>query len=488
MPAPDDPSSAFNAVGKPKIRAKAHVIPIQPAEDDGLYEVRKKVYPRAVTGRFATWRWIMVWLTQLLFYGLCWVPWNGRQSVLFDLVERKFYIFGWVFWPQDVFYLAVLLIISALSLFLFTAVAGRLWCGFTCPQTVYTEIFMWIEQKIEGNRQRQMKLDQMPWGGQKILIKGAKYLVWAAVALWTGITFVGYFTPIKPLVLDIAGLGVSGWSAFWILFYGGFTYLMAGVMREQVCKYMCPYARFQSVMFDPDTLVITYDTSRGEPRGSRKRGVEPRSIGKGDCVNCGICVQVCPTGIDIRQGLQYECIGCAACIDACDQVMDKMGYPPGLIRYSTENAIEKRWGRKEIVGHVLRPRVLIYAGVLAAIVLAFAYALVSREDIRVDVIKDRTTLTREVEDGLIENVYILHLMNMAEAPRTLSVTATGMEGIRIDGRTRFDINPAENSTATLRVRVPVDSAGKGSHPIYFEVRAEGHADEFVREKAVFIMP
>ncbi|MFT4171485.1 MAG: cytochrome c oxidase accessory protein CcoG [Rhodocyclaceae bacterium] len=487
MPATEDPSSSFNAVGKPKIRAKAAVIPIQ-LVDDGLYEVRRKVYPRAVTGRFANWRWAMVWLTQLVFYGLCWIPWNGRQSVLFDLVERKFYIFGWVFWPQDVFYLAVLLIISALSLFLFTAVAGRLWCGFACPQTVYTEIFMWIEQKIEGSRQRQMKLDEMPWGGRKLLIKGAKYLAWIAVSAWTGITFVGYFTPMTELVGDIGRFNVSGWAAFWILFYGSFTYLMAGVMREQVCKYMCPYARFQSVMFDPDTLVITYDVARGEPRGSRKRGVEPRSIGKGDCVDCGICVQVCPTGIDIRQGLQYECIGCAACIDACDQVMDKMGYPPGLIRYSTENALEKKWGAKDILAHVLRPRVLIYAAVLWAIVIAFAWGLATREIIRVDVIKDRTTLAREVEDGQIENVYILHLMNMAESSRVVTVSATGMEGIRVDGASRFVMDPAQNSTGTLRVRVPVESATKGSHTIYFEVRAQDHADEFVREKAVFIMP
>ena len=305
--------------------------------EQALYEIRQKIYPRAVTGIFALWRWLFVWATQLVFYGLPWLSWNGRQAVLFDLLHRKFYILGLVFWPQDIVYLTVLLIISAYSLFLFTAVAGRLWCGFACPQTVYTEIFIWIEKVIEGDRLKRMKLDGAPLSARKFGLKAAKHAAWIALGLWTGFTFVGYFTPILELGRLVLSFGAGPWETFWIFFYGFATYGNAGWMREQVCKYMCPYARFQSVMFDQDTLIITYDRERGEPRGARARSADHKARGLGDCVDCGICVQVCPTGIDIRNGLQYECIGCAACIDACDQVMDRMHYPAGLIRYATQN-------------------------------------------------------------------------------------------------------------------------------------------------------
>ncbi len=271
-----------------------------------LYEVRKKIHPRAVSGWFATWRWALVWFTQILYYGLCWLPWNGRQAVLFDIVERKFYIFGLVFWPQDIFFLAILLVICAYSLFLFTAIGGRLWCGYACPQTVYTEIFIWIEEKIEGGHTARARLDKAPTGLRKFSLKAAKHLAWGAVALWTGFTFVGYVTPIQSLSSKVMELSLGPWETFWILFYAFATYGNAGWMREQVCKYMCPYARFQGVMFDPDTLVVTYDAGRGEPRGSRSRSTDARGSGLGDCVDCGICVQVCPTGIDIRKGLKYE--------------------------------------------------------------------------------------------------------------------------------------------------------------------------------------
>ena len=456
--------------------------------EDTLYAVRQKVYPRAVTGRFATWRWILVWATQLLFYGLCWVPWNGRQALLLDVVERKFYIFGWVFWPQDVFFLAILLIISAYSLFFFTAVAGRLWCGYSCPQTVYTEIFMWIEEKIEGNRSQRMKLDQSPMNARKLAIKGAKFGTWGLLSLWTGFTLVGYFTPIHELVREAATFSFGPWELFWICFYGGFTYLFAGVMREQVCKYMCPYARFQGVMFDPDTLVITYDPERGEPRGPRKKGPDPKSIGKGDCVDCGICVQVCPTGIDIRNGMQYECIGCAACIDACDQVMEKMSYPKGLIRYTTENAMKRHWGRKEIVGHVMRPRILIYAGVLVALCLALVWGLATRSTLRVDVIKDRSTLSREVEGGLIANVYNLQVMNMTEKPRRFALSASGLDGVQVSPSEPFEVDAAGLKSVTVEVAVPPESGKPGSNTVYIEVKALDDETVSVREKTAFLMP
>ena len=457
-------------------------------EHDTLYAARKKLYVRAVSGLFANWRWLLVWITQLLFYGLPWLSWNDRQAVLFHLTERKFYIFGWVFWPQDVFFLAILLIISAYALFFFTAVAGRLWCGYACPQTVYTEIFMWIEQKIEGDHVKRQKLDQAPMSGEKALRRGAKFLAWAVVALWTGFTFVAYFSPLDELLHSFRTVGFGPWETFWILFYAGFTFLFAGVLREQVCKYMCPYARFQAVMFDPDTLVITYDEERGEPRGTRKKNIDPRSVGKGDCIDCGICVQVCPTGIDIRNGLQYECIGCAACIDACDDVMDKMNYPRGLIRYSTENALKKHWGSKEILLHVLRPRTLIYGAILVAVSIAFVWGLAARDPLRVDIIRDRSSLGREIEGGLVENVYQLQVMNMTEAPRAFRLEVSGLPGVRIGGAERVDVPAASTQAVTLQVLVPYDSGNPGSNRISFEVTAEDDSSLSVKEETTFLIP
>jgi len=455
---------------------KLNDIPV--VSEQSLYEVRRKIYPRAVHGWFAAWRWILVWATQLVFYGGAWLTWNDRQAILFDIVNRKFYIFGLVFWPQDVIYLTVLLIISALSLFLFTAVAGRLWCGYACPQTVYTEIFMWIERRIEGDRNARMRLDRERSSLKKISLKTLKHGVWIALALWTGFTFVGYVTPIRELFAQIPSLAFGPWETFWILFYGFATYGNAGWMREQVCKYMCPYARFQSAMFDKDTLIITYDAARGEPRGKKS---SETSIG--DCVDCGICVQVCPTGIDIRNGLQYECIGCAACIDGCNQVMDKLGRPPGLIRYTTTHALEAKLGPKEVLRRVLRPRVLAYTAVLALITLALGASLAFKTTLKVDVIRDRAALSREVEDGLIENVYRLHVMNVTERARTFEISASGVAEVETWGETTLIVPGADNRTVAIRVR---GRAAPGTHPIEFRVRAIG-TDVEVREKSVFLV-
>jgi cytochrome c oxidase accessory protein FixG len=276
---------------------------------------------------FAQWRWAVVALTQLVFYGLPWLEWGQRQAVLFDLASRRFYIFGLVLYPQDFIYLTGILVISALSLFLFTAVAGRLWCGYACPQTVYTEIFLWIERHVEGDRSARMRLDKADMSLEKLVKKWTKHFLWIGVAIWTGFTFVGYFTPIKELGMEFFQARMGSWEIFWVFFYGFATYGNAGFMREQVCKYMCPYARFQSAMFDKDTMIVSYDVARGEPRGPRSKSVDYKAKGLGECVDCTLCVQVCPTGIDIRNGLQYECIGCGACADVCDTVMDKMGYP-----------------------------------------------------------------------------------------------------------------------------------------------------------------
>lgn len=457
--------------------------------DQGLFEVRKKIYPRAVTGWFATLRWSVVWLTQIAFYGVAWLPWNDRQAVLFDLVARKFYIFGLVFWPQDFIYLTLLLVICAFSLFLFTAIAGRLWCGYACPQTVYTEVFLWVERVIEGDRVARTKLDQGPLTARKVGLKAAKHTAWAAVGLWTGFTFVGYFTPIRELGASALALTLGPWETFWILFYGFATYGNAGWMREQVCKYMCPYARFQGAMFDPDTLIIAYDPQRGEPRGARSKTADLKARNLGHCVDCNICVQVCPTGIDIRQGLQYECIGCAACIDGCNQVMDKMGYPRGLIRYSTEHAVasgEDTW--RGVVGHLLRPRVLVYTGILAAVVGATLTALTLRVPLKVDVIRDRGAMVREVEDGELENVYRLQVMNTTEAPRRYRLTVEGPAGVRIASETRLEMGPASTRAFPVRVRLPAEEAQSGSQAIRITVADDSGSGIAVTEKAVFFAP
>jgi cytochrome c oxidase accessory protein FixG len=458
-----------------------------------LYQKQHKIYARAVTGTFATWRWALVWATQLLFYGLPWLTWNDRQAVLLDLASRRFYIFGLVLYPQDFIYLTGLLVISAYALFLFTAVAGRLWCGYACPQTVYTEIFMWVEQKLEGDRARRMKLDQGPWTLERIWRKTAKQGAWIGIGLWTGFTFVGYFTPIRTLTAEAMALAFGPWEWFWVLFYGFATYGNAGYMREQVCKYMCPYARFQSAMFDHDTLIISYDTERGEPRGSRSKKADPKQLGLGSCIDCTLCVQVCPTGIDIRQGLQYECIGCAACIDVCDGIMDRMAYPRGLIRYATQNSLSEHLGWRDMLRRVARPRVLVYTTILVLICAAFVASLAVRKPFRVDVVRDRASLARLADEGRIENVYRLQIMNATEQAQHYRVGVSGIAGIALASDPGLDIGPAEARWVTLQVQVPPESAlqaGEGAHPIEFQV--ERLADDVpsvqVHEKSTFIVP
>jgi len=455
-------------------------IPLEVIDEGGSFYVKeRKVYPRDVSGRFNRLRVAaVVWLLGM-FYVFPWLRWDGRQAVLFDLPARKFYVFGITFWPQDFLFLALLLIIAALALFFFTALAGRLFCGYACPQTVWTEVFLWMERWTEGDRAKRIKLDAGPWNREKILRKGGKHLLWGVFALWTGFTFVGFFTPITDLAARLGSLSWGGWETFWVLFYGFATWGNAGFLREQVCKYMCPYARFQSAMFDRNTLIIAYDPMRGEPRGPRKRGlgsvlergrgllaktlayeyvfragkhpsaatqaahakgtitwdgdlgeVEPlpkfAPDALGDCIDCTICVQVCPTGIDIRNGLQYECIACGACIDACDEVMAKVGYPKGLIRYDTQNGIDGKPTR------VLRPRILVYGTLLLGFILAWIVGVgFLRSDLIVEVLRDRNALYRETASGAIENGYTLKLVNKSDADRdfriSLESTVAGLE-------------------------------------------------------------
>jgi cytochrome c oxidase accessory protein FixG len=450
--------------------------------DGGLYAARQKIYPREIAGRFQRLRVIAVWVLLGIYYVLPWIRWEGRQAVLFDLPARKFHIFALTLWPQDFYFLTWLLVIAALSLFFFTALAGRLFCGYACPQTVWTETFLWMERLAEGSRSQQMKLARGPWNRDKILRKAAKQAMWIGFALWTGFTFVGYFTPITELAGKIASFSTGPWETFWVLFYGGATYVNAGFMREQVCKYMCPYARFQSAMFDRDTLIITYDDTRGEPRGARKKGTDHKAKGLGDCVDCTMCVQVCPTGIDIRKGLQYECIACAACIDACDEVMDKVGYPRGLIRYDTQSGLEGQRKR------VLRPRTMVYATLLALLVAGFAVTLSGRDVVGVDVIRDRNALFRERPDGRIENVYNVKLLNKDRQAHEFRISATGLEGLEIDyaGPTVY-VGPGAVQSVPVRIRVPRGSV-QGGTDVVVGIEAVNRPDLTASGKARFIAP
>ncbi len=465
-------------------------IPLEVIEDSGnsLYVSERKVYPRDVSGRLQRLRIAaVVWLLGM-YYVFPWLRWDGRQAVLFDLPARKFYVFGLTFWPQDFPLLALLLIIAALALFFVTALAGRLWCGYACPQTVWTEVFLWMERWTEGDRGRRMKLDAAPWSGEKVLRKGSKHLLWGVFALWTGFTFVGFFTPITDLAARMVPFAWGGWETFWVLFYAFATWGNAGFLREQVCKYMCPYARFQSAMFDRNTLIIAYDPMRGEPRGPRKRGLgsvlqrgrglldqalayefvfrasghaaagdamtqartqaglasddaftarlvapleRPTPEAVGDCIACTLCVQVCPTGIDIRNGLQYDCIACGACIDACDDVMLNMGYPKGLIRYSTQNAIDGKPTR------VLRPRIVVYAVILLALVVGWSWGVGGRSTLIAEVLRDRNALYSTASDGRIENGYTLKLINKSDRAQTYRVEIEADAGIVLVGSPRF---------------------------------------------------
>ena len=447
-----------------------------------MYASAEKIYPREISGRFDKLSSLATIVLLGLFYSIPWLNWDERQAVLFDLPARKFHLLGLTLWPQDFPYLAMLLMIAAFALFFFTALAGRLFCGFACPQTVWTEVFIWMEQWTEGKRAQRIKLDKAPWSWNKLRRKSSKQILWITFSMWTGFTFVGYFTPIRELGADFMALNVGGWTLFWGIFYGFATYGNAGYMREQVCKYMCPYARFQSAMFDKDTLIISYDEERGEPRGGRKRSVDPREAGLGDCIDCQLCVQVCPTGIDIREGLQYECIACAACIDACDSIMDKMDYPRGLVRYTTENAMQNKQT------HVLRPRMFVYAALLLILTTGLIVSMATRTPVILDVIRDRNTLYREASGGVIENIYTLKVINQHNADREFDIDVSGIEGIALDGVPSPLVVPGgEVLSLPVRVRAHRDNA-YGIIDIEFSITAIDDPGVAVREDSRFLGP
>ncbi|PLW68111.1 cytochrome c oxidase accessory protein CcoG [Pseudohalioglobus lutimaris] len=457
------------------------VAPAEVAEVD-LYQKRERIYTRKVEGFFQKVRLYTGWPLLLGYFLLPWLSWNGQQVVLFDLPARKFHILGLTFWPQDFPMLAFLLIIAAYSLFAITTFAGRIWCGYTCPQTVWTTMFMWVEQKTEGSRNQRIKLDKAPMSTAKFTRKFMKHAGWLFIAFMTGLSFVGYFYGMQDLVRDIATLQIAGWGLFWTLFFTVTTYINAGYMREQVCKYMCPYARFQSVMFDQDTLIVSYDKLRGDPRGSRKKTADPGQLGLGDCIDCELCVQVCPTGIDIRDGLQYECIGCALCVDACNSVMDKMGYDPGLVRYTSEN---------ELAGgttHWLRPRIIGYVVVLAVMVGVFSYNMFSRIPLELTIIRDRNQLYVTTDTGAIDNIYTLQLVNMDPQSHVFDISIEGLDQGEVIGETRHELNGGEVRSINLRVRVAPEDLQKPSTEFDFRAQATDRESLQIIHESRFIKP
>ena len=463
-------------------------IPVQIVEIAEPSHFKKKaassdrhIHTRSFTGLFRNLRLGGAGFLFLLFFGTVWLNWDGRQAVLWDLADSKFHIFGATFWPQDFILLSALLIICAFGLFAITVFAGRVWCGYTCPQSSWTWVFMWCEKITEGERNQRIKLDAAPWGLNKLARRSAKHTLWLAVSLLTALTFVGYFTPIRPLTEELFTLQLGGVSLFWILFFTGATYINAGWLREAVCMHMCPYARFQSVMFDKDTLTVAYDPQRGESRGPRKKDANHKAQGLGDCIDCHMCVQVCPTGIDIRDGLQMECIGCAACIDACDSIMDKMNYPKGLISYTTEHNLS---GQKT---HLLRPRLIGYAVVLLVMMIGLATAFATRSLVGFDVSKDRV-LYRENAQGRIENVYSLKVMNKDQRDHVYVLDAAGLPDLKLEGQREIRVAAGDIVSLPVQLSVAPEKLPSTTNEITFILKSADDSDAQVEAKSRFIGP
>ncbi len=450
----------------------SEAVPQEFAEID-LYQKREKIYTRKIEGFFQRLRVFTGWPLLVGYFILPWLQWDGRQAVLFDLPARKFNILGMVFWPQDFSMLAWLLIISAFALFLVTKLFGRVWCGYTCPQTVWTSMFMWIEQRTEGTRNQRIKLDKGPWTSNKIIRKSLKHAMWLGLAFYTAFTFVAYFTPAREFLYAFFDLSVSLTAFFWVGLFTLLTYLNAGWLREQVCLHMCPYARFQSAMFDPNTLIVSYDSGRGEARGSRKRDADPKELGLGDCIDCDLCVQVCPTGIDIRDGLQYECISCAHCIDACNSVMDKMAYPRGLIRYTTEKALQ---GEQLNYKVLLRPASIGYFIALSAMVFLFSWKLLNRVPLELDIIRDRASLFEEKGEYL-ENNYSARMINMSNDAQLLVLRIASPANAELVGEHNFKLKAGEIFEHAFRVRLKKDAITSPVTPVLFVLEQQTKAGE-----------
>ena len=469
---------------KPDVQNITEELPAEIGEVD-LYQKREKIYTRKIEGFFQRIRIFTGWPLLLGYFATPWLKWNGNQAILFDLPARKFHIFGLTLWPQDFPLLAWALIISAFLLFLVTKLFGRIWCGYSCPQTVWTSMFMWIEQRTEGTRNQRIKLDKAPWSFKKMTKKSIKHGLWLGLAFYTAFTFVAYFTSANELIISFFELSVNAWALFWVGLFTLLTYLNAGWLREQVCMYMCPYARFQSVMYDPNTLAVSYNVARGEPRGSRKKDIDPKSQGLGDCVDCELCVQVCPTGIDIRNGLQYECIGCALCIDACDSIMDKMHYPRGLISYSTENQLLGKGQKKNLF---FRLDTLGYAFAISVMIALFTYTLATRVPLKLDIIRDRGQLYKIVDNTWVENTYTAKVMNMSNSKQTLHLKLSGNEYAEITGHQTIEIEPGELNETRFRIRIDTMHTNQAVIPLTIEINSIGGEPLVASAETRFLSP
>ncbi|MFA0052828.1 cytochrome c oxidase accessory protein CcoG [Vibrio breoganii] len=422
-----------------------------------------RIYVRASKGVFQKLRRYGAWLLLLLFALVPWIPYGERQAILLDIGQQQFNFFGTTLYPQDLTLLALLFMIAAFGLFFITTFLGRVWCGYLCPQTVWTFMYIWFEEKLEGAANKRKKQDSQPLTASLALRKTLKHLAWFTIALLTGLTFVGYFVPTNELWLDFFTLDATFWTYFWVLFFAVCTYANAGWMRSIVCIHMCPYARFQSAMFDKDTFIVGYDKKRGEDRGPRTRKANPSDLGLGDCIDCNLCVQVCPTGIDIRDGLQYECINCGACIDACDVTMDRMNYPKGLISYTTEHKLEGTHTK------IMRPKLIGYGLVMVLMLGFFVMQVASVEPAGLSVIRDRTQLYRTNSDGFIENTYTLKIINKTQQTQSYNLDVSGLTDVEWYGRQTINVSPGEVFNLPISLGMDPEQLSSSVTTIQFEL-------------------
>lgn len=395
-----------------------------------LFAKQERIYPKRTWGRYRKLKWLIMIITLGIYYLTPWIRWDRGdgipdQAILIDIPHSRAYFFFIEIWPQEVYYITGLLILAAVVLFFVTSLFGRVWCGYTCPQTVWTDLFVWVERIVQGDRNSRMKLDKSKLTFEKIWKKGLTHFIWLLIGLVTGGAWVFYFNDAPTLMEQILAFDVP-WSVLgWILALTGSTYLMAGYAREQVCTYMCPYSRFQSAMFDKDSLIIGYDKKRGEPRGKHKEGDSWE--GKGHCIDCTACVQVCPMGIDIREGLQMECIACGLCVDACNDIMEKIGLPKGLVRYDTQHNQEMRDQGKTMETHFLRPRTLWYVAIIAVVGSVMLYGLLTRSPLELHVLHDRNPLFVRLSDGDIRNGYDIKILNKTHNDKNYSLWVSGLD-------------------------------------------------------------
>ncbi len=496
--APLRPLAAVPDAGDALLSAKQQRETLK-AAGDSLYANRVKVYPKSVSGPARQVKWAILVFCLLVYYGVPWLRWDrgpGQpdQAVLLDLDGRRGYIFGLEIWPQEIYYLTGVLILAAVGLFLVTSLFGRLWCGYSCPQTVWTDLFLWIERQIEGDRNARMRLDQAPWSVAKLGRKLLKHGIWLVIAFLTGGAWIMYYQDAPTVTRDFFIGDAGSGTYFFVGLFTSTTYVLAGWAREQVCTYMCPWPRFQAAMLDEQTLIVTYQKWRGEPRGKHKAG-DPWD-GRGDCIDCKQCVAVCPTGIDIRDGVQLECINCGLCADACDAVMAKVERPKGLITWDTLANQQAKAAGKTARFKLFRARTIIYLAAMVALSVAMAWGLLSRATTELTVLRDRAPLFVSLSDGSIRNAYTLKIINKQRDPQTVTLSVAGLPvaDLVARGQDDRDLNPAAlilppDSVSTVRLfaKVPKAQLKQERLTLTIAVQNQGTAERAAAE-TLFIGP